>query len=215
MLVKLWSAILCALAVALIVPSVSAQTSRSTRSGGFQSDEQRKYSFAIIGRAGSITCWGKWDSDSLTAIKGKEDLLYVRKGDAMYVITDAGIVRQAKSAVEPLQELGKQQSELGREQGKLGAQQGKLGAKQGEYGRQMGQASRERATGRYEQKMKDLSNQMRALGKQQGALGEKQKSLGARQSELGRRQSEAAKIAEEKITRLIDDAFARGLAKKV
>jgi bla regulator protein blaR1 len=218
---KLSSAILCVLSVAVLTPLLNAQTHRSTYSFNTGNESQRKYNFALISRDGSMTCWGSWNTDGFKDLGRKEDALYVKKGEEMYLITDAGVLSQAQKAIEPLRALGKQQGELGREQGKLGAEQGKLGAKQGEYGRQMGMASREltssrrEGSGKYEQTMKELSKQMQALGKQQQALGEKQKALGARQSELGRRQSDAAKEAEGKITKLIDDAFARGLAKKV
>jgi hypothetical protein len=209
------------MALAVLSPVLSAQGGNGTHVSVTNGDTKRKYSFAVVGKDGSMSCWGSWETDGFKDLKGKEDSIYVKQGHEMYRITDAGILIQAKKAIEPLTALGKQQGLLGREQGKLGTEQGKLGARQGEYGRQMGRltrdlhsTNRDRDSSKFELKMKDLSAQMQALGKQQALLGERQKALGARQSELGKRQSEAAKDAEAKIVRLIDDAFARGLAKR-
>lgn len=216
--------LLCALASAVIfAPSIDAQKSQSSRTSFSIHTPSRKYSYAIVSHDGNISSWGNFDSSFFNELRGKkEDAIYVRKDGDLYVIADRGLFSQARSATQPMEELGRQQGELGREQGKLGADQGKLGAKQGEYGRQLGElgrtlASEERGgkSGDVTEKMKQVGEQMKALGRQQSALGEKQKALGARQSELGHKQGEAAREADAKITKLIDDAFARGLAKKV
>lgn len=217
--------LLCALASAVIfAPSIDAQKSQSSRTSFSIQTPSRKYSYAIVSRDGNISSWGSFDSSFFNELKRKnEDAIFVRKDGNLYVITDSSLVSQARSATQPMEELGHQQGALGREQGKLGAEQGKLGAKQGEYGRQLGELGRSLASeerggksgGDVTEKMKQVGEQMKALGRQQSALGEKQKALGARQSELGHKQGEAAREADAKITKLIDDAFARGLAKKV
>ncbi len=52
------------------------------------------------------------------------------------------------------------------------------------------------------------------LGRQQAALGEQQATLGRQQAALGRQQTKAARQAAEQIQRLLDNALAKGLAKK-
>ncbi len=52
------------------------------------------------------------------------------------------------------------------------------------------------------------------LGRQQAALGEQQAALGRKQATLGHQQTQAARQAAEQIQKLLDQALAKGLAKK-
>jgi hypothetical protein len=211
---KLVSALLAVTLTVAAAPLLLAQGPQRTSTSYSIHSPAQKYNFAFVDGKGSITCWGNWDSSVFKDLnaKTKDETIYVKKDDGLYQITDKATIAAAKRAIEPMQKLGKQQGDLGRQQGELGRQQGDLGRKQGEYGRQMGQLARnEHSAG----DMEALSRKMKDLGQQQSALGEKQKSLGEKQGELGQQQAAAAKEADAKISKLLDDAFARGLAKKV
>ena len=136
-----------------------------------------------------------------------EALLYVRKGNAAYVIRDPATLRQAKAILRPQEELGARQGELGRRQGELGAKQGELGAEQGRLGALQANARPREAA--------ELARQQGELGRRQGELGEQQGELGRQQGELGREQARLADIAQGQIRVLIDDAIRRGLAQRV
>jgi bla regulator protein blaR1 len=217
---------LACVAAALAVGGITlAQSTRSTSTTLVNTGKERKYSFALVSRDGNISCWGNWDTDKFRDLRdrSKEDTLYVKKGDEMYAITDAQTVNKSKTALKPMQELGREQGKLGELQGDLGREQGRFGEQQAALGKEISKLSRQLAeTARSGEPQKEiveqinnLSERMKDLGKQQKALGERQKELGKRQSELGKKQCDAAVAAEEKITKLIDDAFARGLAKKI
>lgn len=138
---------------------------------------------------------------------GHEALLYVRQGDAAYVIRDPATLRQAKAIFKPQEDLGARQGELGRRQGELGKRQGELGAEQGRLGaRQANSPPREAA---------ELARQQGELGRRQGELGAQQGELGRQQGELGREQARLASVAQEKIKLLLADAIRRGLAQRV
>jgi bla regulator protein BlaR1 len=209
---KLFPAILAAVSIGVFVPVIGAQTSRTSHSSYSYNTAARKYNFALVTTDGTVASWGNWDTFKELKDRAKQDTLYVKKGEDLYAITDRATVDAAKRALEPMQRLGKQQGELGRQQGELGREQGKLGKKQGEYGREMGKAARDHEAS---EQLKELSKQMAALGKDQAELGKKQSALGSKQAELGKQQAEAGKEADAAITKLIDDAFAHGLAKKV
>ena len=138
---------------------------------------------------------------------GLEALLYVRHGDAAYVIRDPGILRQARAIFKPQEELGARQGELGARQGALGARQGALGAEQGRLGALQANATPREAA--------QLAIQQGELGRQQGELGKQQGELGRQQGDLGREQARLAGIAQKQIRVLITDAIRRGLAQRV
>ena len=138
---------------------------------------------------------------------GHEALLYVRQGNAAYVIRDPATVRQAKAIVKPQEELGARQGELGARQGELGKKQGELGAQQGRLGALQANATPREAA--------ELGRQQGELGRLQGELGKQQGELGRLQGELGREQSRLAKIAQGQMGELLSDAIRRGLAQRI
>jgi bla regulator protein blaR1 len=138
---------------------------------------------------------------------GSEALLYVRFGDAAYVIRDAATLRKAEAIFAPQQELGERQGELGERQGALGERQARLGAEQARLGALQANAPARRAA--------ELGRQQGELGRQQGALGEQQSALGRQQAELGREQARLGRIAQEQIRELVADAVRRGVAERV
>jgi hypothetical protein len=138
---------------------------------------------------------------------GSEAMLYVRRGGAAFVIRDPATLRAARALFEPEDALGAQQSQLGARQSALGARQAALGAEQARLGARQANAS---AT-----ESEDLSRQQDELGRRQDALGQQQDALGRQQDALGREQDRVARIAEEKLFALVDDAVRRGLAQRV
>jgi hypothetical protein len=157
-------------------------------------------------------------------------LVLFRRGGQAYVIHDAAYVARAKAAYAPVTELAREQGRLGGEQGRLGGQQGAIGAREGALGmRQAALATREatlamqaaqgtaekdlaaeRASLRAE--MAQLDKEREGLAHEQQALGRQQADLGKQQATLGRRQQQAGAQASEQMSRLLDEALAKGVA---
>lgn len=185
------------------------------------------------------------DGDSTYAVGNSEDfsaarsqqrngeaLLWVRKGDAKYVVRDAATVRHLQAIYGPVVKLGEEQGRLGAKQGELGARQGELGARQGQIGAQQGELAARLAaaimrgvnTGSsankgevsaIEQRLAALGQQQDQLGREQHGLGIKQQELGSQQEALGERQRLASEAAQREADRLIDAAIAKGSAQRL
>lgn len=84
-----------------------------------------------------------WTTDQ-EALRGQQArhpggaIVFERDGKS-YVIDDPALVKQAREAYAPVEQLGKQQGELGEKQGALGEQQGQLGEMQGAIGEKQGE----------------------------------------------------------------------------
>ena len=220
-----------AILIGIIALASAPQTAPTARTQSIHSvGIERKYEFAIVSADGSTHSWGSWNTSDIKKMGGTGDRIIVKKKDGtQYVITDKRTYEAASKAIEPVMELGRQQGQLGRQQGELGRKQGELGRQQGEYGQEMGRLAREMSqlahsddSGRTKERRDELRRQMeangesmKALGEKQKSLGEQQKALGERQGELGKKQGEAAKKADGAITRLLDEAFTKGLAKPI
>ncbi|HVT10918.1 MAG TPA: hypothetical protein VHE55_01520 [Fimbriimonadaceae bacterium] len=220
---KLFPSLLALAAASIMSPFFPDQAGADAQSSLPTVSHARKYDFFLVTKDGNMSSWGNFDAaDSKQLRESKEDALYVKRDGVRYVITDPSTISQAKTAIEPMQKLGRRQGELGREQGKLGSEQGKLGERQGEYGRKIGELARKmseeagngKQTDSFDKEVKAISEEMKKLGESQKALGERQKALGEKQGALGRQQAAAAHEAETVITKLIDEAFAKGLAHK-
>lgn len=158
--------------------------------------------------------------------KHDEPLLWFRRGDRAYVIRDAALLARAKALYAPVTELGREQGRLGGRQGELGGRQGGLGAQQGELGRQQAELASEQAElaasnnreprmAALRSRLQALQAQQEALGEQQAALGRQQAILGEQQAALGKRQAEASAQASRGMSKLLDEAIAKGLAQPV
>ena len=161
---------------------------------------------------------------------GDEDLLWVRKGNARYVIRDTATIRKLQSVHDEMNALGEQQGRLGAQQGKLGAEQGKLGARQVEISLQAARISTEQAAQSAAQaagratsnahvaqgeRMAALTAQQQGMGEQMAALGERQAALGRQQAALGAKQSAASERASREASTLLEQAIKSGLAQPV
>lgn len=158
--------------------------------------------------------------------KNGEPLLWVRRGDKAYVIRDPALLARARTIYAPVIALGREQGRLGGKQGALGARQGSLGAEQGDLGSQQAELAQERValigqrdvaqrSAALQAREKALQAQQAELGKRQQELGLQQSALGKQQAALGKRQQAVSKQARSEMSRLIDTAFAKGLAQPV
>lgn len=149
----------------------------------------------VLTQAGSSSVTMSGDSADAgvarAALHGAQGLWFRREG-AAYVVTDPGLVARARGFYKPMDDLGRQQGDLGKRQGQLGAEMGKLGAKMG--------AAR--------------GAEMDELGKQMDELGKKMDGLGAQMDALGKRMDDLSAKADADMHRLLDEALAKGLAKR-
>jgi beta-lactamase regulating signal transducer with metallopeptidase domain len=170
------------------------------------------------------------------------DFIWFRRDGKSYIVKDAAFVRQAAQLFAPERELGKQQAALGEQQEALGRQQAALGRQMrgirvqvprdlatqiervetaikeiGPNGNQQQLGRLQGELGRIQGELGRLQGQAGtqdgAIGRQMGALGRRQGMLGREQGRLGREQARLAREANREMTRLIDSALARGLAK--
>ncbi len=138
---------------------------------------------------------------------GQEAMLYVRQGDAAYVVRDPATLRRARAIFAPQEEMGARQAELGSRQAALGSRQAALGAEQARLGARQASATPARAV--------ELGRHQAELGRRQDELGREQNALGARQGALGREQARLAREAEAKLAALLAEALGSGVAQRV
>ena len=151
--------------------------------------------------------------------RGNEELLWLRKGKARYVVRDAATLASFHNAYAETVRLGKAQGELGDRQGRLGEEQGKLGEQQGELGMEMAELATEAASralsgipARSTQKMAALQARQHSLSEQMQPLARRQAALGREQAALGARQAAASERAARESNRLIEQAIKNGVA---
>jgi beta-lactamase regulating signal transducer with metallopeptidase domain len=187
---------------------------------------------------------GERDEVKSLRAKVKGNFIWFRRNGKSYVIEDPATVKEAAELFKPEEELGKEQAALGKQQEALGKQQAawgkqmtavrvqvpsdlltqmehveaaikQLGANasqqqlarlQGELGRLQGELGRLQSA---------AGGQNGIVGERMGELGRRQGELGRQQGRLGREQARLARHANRQMRRLIDDAFAHGLAKPV
>ena len=156
----------------------------------------------VLTRAGSSSVTMSGNSADAgaarAALHGAEGLWFRREGVA-YVVTDPGLVARARGFYKPTEDLGRQQGELGKRQGRLGAEMGKLGARMGQVGGS-GAADKEA--------------RMDALGKEMDSLGKEMDGFGKQMDTLGKRMDDVCAKADADLHRLMDEALAKGLAKR-
>jgi bla regulator protein blaR1 len=221
---------------------VSASSQNGAGSSFLDGDEGPDYA-VVSGRSlfMSGSSGEREEVDALRG-KVNGNFIWFRRDAKSYIIQDAGTVTEAALFFQAEQNLGRQQAALGKQQAALGKEQAALGRQmravrvqvpedlvsqleaveasikklgptsnqqelgrlQGELGRLQGEIGRLQAYG---------GRQEGAVGKQMGTLGRQQGELGREQGRLGREQARLARQANREMRRLIDSAFARGLAK--
>lgn len=147
-------------------------------------------------------------------------LLWLRRGDARYVIRDAATLARFDAIQAPVLRLAEQQGNLGDRQGKLGEQMGRMGREQGQIAQKdaahaleqaqralAGQSPAPAPRGRdaaSAKRQRELSERMQALSAQMEVLGREQEGLSLQMEAASRRTSQQTR-------QLLDQALASGL----
>lgn len=141
--------------------------------------------------------------------RGDAPLLWMRRGDARYVVRDRATIEAIRNAYAEVTALGAAQGELGARQGTLGGQQGTLGARQAEIALQAAQralanvdvraevdasvtAELQRPEAGMQEEMQRLATQQLALAREQTALAARQQTASARAERDARALMDAA-----------------------
>jgi hypothetical protein len=173
-----------------------------------QSDDHSAYVLLSAGSESRVMRGSTDDMSRASALRvGREGLLYVRQGDAAYVIRDAATLRRAEAIFAPQQALGARQSELGARQAQLGSRQAELGAEQARLAAQLASTPLGRVDA--------VARQQTELGNRQSALGVQQDALGRQQDALGREQDRLGRQTQESLRALLMEAIQSGAAQRV
>lgn len=158
-------------------------------------------------------------AEARAAQRGNESLLWLRRGDARYVVRDADTITRFRDAFDDVVQLGEQQGVLGERQGHVGAEQGGLGARQGEIGGRVAelalQAVRDGDAASRSAALAALQAESRTLGAQMGTLASRQAALAEQQGALARRQVDAQARANRQARALLDEAISSGRAQRL
>jgi beta-lactamase regulating signal transducer with metallopeptidase domain len=129
--------------------------------------------------------------EAQAARRGDAPLLWMRRGDARYVVRDRATIEAIRDAYAEVTALGEAQGELGARQGTLGGRQGTLGARQAEIALQAAQRALANVNVRaqvdanvsaaLQRQQVDMQEEMERLATQQAALAREQTALAARQ----------------------------------
>ena len=160
----------------------------------------------------------------------------IERARAIYAPVSALATQQGKLG-EQQGALGEQQGKVGELQGRIAAEQGQFAARQAELAGRMATLAARRAElatrtatvqsakaieaearkldaerAELDKRQPDVEGRQAVLGDRQSALNRQQEALNAQQQALGQRQQEASAQAEKQMTRLLEDAVAKGLA---
>lgn len=156
--------------------------------------------------------------EAQAARRGDAPLLWMRRGDARYVVRDRATIEAIRDAYAEVTALGAAQGELGARQGTLGGQQGTLGARQAEIALQAAQRALAnvdvraqvdaRVTAELQRQEAGMQEEMQRLATQQLALAREQTALAARQQTASAR-------AERDARALMDAAIRNGMTERL
>nr|WP_305068938.1 M56 family metallopeptidase [Luteimonas sp. XNQY3] len=156
--------------------------------------------------------------EAQAARRGDAPLLWMRRGDARYVVRDRATIEAIRDAYAEVTALGAAQGELGARQGSLGGQQGTLGARQAEIALQAAQ----RALANVDVRAQVDANVSATLQRQQVGMEEEMQRLATQQVALAReqtalatRQQAASARAEREARALMDAAIRNGLTERL
>ncbi len=156
--------------------------------------------------------------EAQAARRGDAPLLWMRRGDARYVVRDRATIEAIRDAYAEVTALGEAQGELGALQGSLGGRQGTLGARQAEIAVQ----AATRALADVDVRAQVDASVSAALQRQQAGMQAEMQRLATQQVELAReqtalatRQQTASARAEREARALMDDAIRNGLTERL
>lgn len=184
-------------------PPPSIASGFSARHVDIATHADARNGFALID-GDSVTINGS-DKDMATVekLRGKQPLLWFRRGDKAYLIRDAAYLKRAKAIYAPVTELARQQGKLAGEQGKLAGMQAGLAARdaafageqaalasrQAQFARQQADIQRraldaQRRTGDADRRMQDAQRRDSESAARQQALEAEQAQLEQRHTRL-------------------------------
>ncbi|MFC3652576.1 M56 family metallopeptidase [Dyella humi] len=174
--------------------------------------------------------------------KSGEPMLRFRRGSQIYVSRDAELIRRARDAYAPINDIARAQSdlavtasELAAQQSTLAERQGVLAAREGELASQRAsiesqraalQSTRSQENFTQEEVLKgqaagfdvaqaELRREQKTLQQASEALAKRQAELSTRNAGSSQQQGAAAQEANQRLNKLLDEAVAQGLAKPV
>ncbi|WP_394001049.1 M56 family metallopeptidase [Luteimonas sp. WGS1318] len=157
--------------------------------------------------------------EARAAQQGDGPMLWLRRGDARYIVRDADTVDRFRAAFDDVRDLGERQGALGERQGTIGAEQGTLGARQGEIGGRIAelalQAARSGDDASRRSALDALQAESRTLGAQMGTLARRQGALAGEQGELAKLQVDAQARAARQARAIVDEVIASGRAQRL
>jgi beta-lactamase regulating signal transducer with metallopeptidase domain len=193
-----------------------------------------KYGFALIDRDSVIVTGGEQDLAAAKRMRNeKAPLVLFRRGSESYVIRDQAYVTRAKTVYAPLTDLSEQHGMLSGQQGRLSGEQSSIGARQGELGARMARiASREASLAErqakqgtpdageaeragFESERAEIERETRELEHEQQGLEQREEALAKQEEALAHREEQVSAQAEQQMSRLIDEALAKGAAQRV
>ncbi len=242
-----WIAV-AAIAIAGVVPyrvtagapppaPVSTITSTKTSSDTVTGNHSRRGQFTIMQTAqdaftlfdGDYQIASGTTGDSVAAErarKGRESMLWIRRGSDTYVVRDAATIAKIHALYAPMTAisnrqaaLGNKQAALGSRQAELGTQQAKIGSAQASIGQHEAElAAKGRSPGvdpSLAKSQAELNDKMRDFSDKQGELGAQQAELGRQQGALGQEERQVSEKIDREMANLIDQIVKSNLAQRL
>lgn len=165
--------------------------------------------------------------------KTNRSLLWIRRGNKAYMVRDANIIEQARSAYAPIKQLNREQGSFAAKEGELAGQQSGLAARQGALGARQAELESRRALIESERQENtapqngdaqeaSIKGQLAALREEEAEinrenqqLDQDQKTLSEQQAALSHRASAMSQQAYKQLDGVLDAAIAKGLAEPV
>lgn len=142
-----------------------------------------------------------------------EELLWLRRGNARYVVRDPATLERFRASYAEVTRLGGAQSAIGNRQSEIGSKQAAIGNLQAELGMKQAElATRRMRESEADAHMAELDRQQAALDRKQAELDAPMAELDRQQAELDRKMRAADVHAEQRAKQLMDEAIAKGTA---
>jgi bla regulator protein blaR1 len=172
--------------------------------------------------------------------KKDEPMLWFRRGNNAYVVHDANVIRQAKDAYAPLNQLTQAQSSLASKQGELAGQQGGLAARTGALASRQAEVESRRASIEAQRaalqadstaqetaaneaglngqllglkaEEAEISRENMSIDRYAAALSKQEAELAQREAAMSKQQKVASDQVDQQLDKILDEAIAKGLA---
>ncbi|MFL6587127.1 MAG: M56 family metallopeptidase [Luteimonas sp.] len=189
---------------------------RGTFTLGMEAGEN---AFVLLDDDHSIAVSATSDLREAQAVRhGDAPVLWMRRGDARYVVRDRATIEAIRDAYAEVTALGEAQGALGARQGTLGGQQGTLGERQAEIAVQTAQRALANVNVRATVDASvtaALQTQQAGMQAEMQRLATQQVALAREQTALATRQQTASARAEREARALMDAAIRNGLTERL